>query len=29
MGAGDINVYGNPKNRNRKIFGAGDITYHK
>lgn len=29
MGAGDIDVYGNPKDRNRKVFGAGDITYHK
>lgn len=27
MGAGDISVYGNPKNRTRKVFGAGDINY--
>lgn len=27
MGAGSINVYGNPVNRSRSVFGAGDITY--
>lgn len=29
MGAGSIDVYGNPENRSRSVFGAGDITYHK
>lgn len=27
MGAGSINVYGNPVNRSRSVLGAGDITY--
>lgn len=27
MGAGSIEVYGNPVNRSRSVFGAGDITY--
>ena len=29
MGAGSIDVYGNPENRKRSVLGAGDITYYK
>lgn len=28
MGSGDIDVYGNPKNRSRTVLGSGNITYH-